>query len=121
MPPQKRFSLNRDFPKGQRLSGIRHGLLSDFHLGITFRLAVWHLDVVLEDEAGDDHFDFVGGEEAAGAGVSSVAKGEVLFVSGDELIAGNVAGFTRGTRVVGAESVKGVGGGVDGFVGVDGG
>lgn len=113
-------SLHLNPLKRKHLGSIGAALLAMLNLGVTLRLAIGHLDVVLEQEAGEDHFDFVCGEEAAGTGVSAVAKGEVGFVCRDKLVAGNVLGLAARTLLVRAVAVEAVGGWVKGFVAVDG-
>ena len=53
--------------------------------------------------------------------MSSVAERGVLLVGSDELVAGNVCCFSGGTGLESAEAVKGVGGGIESVVLVDGG
>lgn len=70
------------------------------------RLAIVHLDVVVEREASHDHLDLERSEEATGARVPAVAKGKGFLVGGDELVAGDICGLADRARLVESEAVE---------------
>lgn len=51
------------------------------------RPAIGHLDIVLEEQCHENHFDFVSGEEATGASMAAISKHEVRLVGSDKLVA----------------------------------
>lgn len=58
------------------------------HVWIPLSLSVGQLEVVLHDELTKDHLDLVGGKEATGACVATVAKVQAVGADADKLVEG---------------------------------
>lgn len=82
-------------------------------------LVIRHLDIVVEDETGQDHFNFICGIETTRTSVSTIAKSQVLFIRGSKLVAGDICGVASRTGLIGAEAIKGSRRRVEQFVLVD--
>jgi hypothetical protein len=113
-------SSNLHLLKRQCLAWMRHTLSSYLNLWMTFRLAIRHLDIVVEEQPRQDHLDLVSSKEATRASVGSVAESQVSLIGSDELVARDIRCLAASAQLVGAETVELRSGGIKFAVEVDG-